>query len=133
MSSMILNEFIDKIFNRYKCTSPDLNDKKEEYTSVLISRSGKIDFQRLLDLVAREHSGDFIPNASKILEWSKRCYKTEFKKEFKPWINVKVFNPIYNCESNHDCFPAGTTEQQMLNYYKQRFPLTEGWKILEVY
>ena len=130
---MILNEFIDKIFNRYKCTAPDINDKKEEYTSVLISRTGKIDFQRLLDLIAREHNGDFLPNASKILEWSKRCYKAEYKKEFKPWVNVKVFNPVYNCETNNDCFPSGSTEEQMIKRYQKKFPNSKGWKIIEVY
>lgn len=130
---MILNEFIDKLFNRYKCTSPDLNDKKDEYTSVLMTRSGKVNFQKLLDLIAREHSGDFIPNASKILEWATRCYKVEFKKEYRPWLHVKVYNPIYKTVTNTDCFPAGTTQEQMIATYKKMFPNTEGWKIVEVY
>ena len=130
---MILNEFIDKIFNRYKCTAPDLDDKKEEYTSVLISKCDKVDFQKLLDMIAREHESDFIPSASKVLEWSVRCYKTSFKKTEKQWLHVKVFNPIYNCVTNNDCFPAGTTEEQMLKVYQKMFPNTQGWRIVEVY
>lgn len=130
---MLLNEFIDKIFNRYKCTAPDIDDKKDEYTSVLVARANRVNFQKLLDLIAKEHTGDFIPNASKILEWSGRCYKAEFKKEYKPWVNVKVLNPVYDCVTNIDCFPSGTTEQQMINAYKKLFPGTEGWKIMEVY
>ena len=130
---MILNEFIDKIFNRYKCTAPDLTDKKDEYTSVLITKSGKVDFQKLLDLIAREHESDFIPSASKVLEWSCRCYKTAFKKTESQWLHVKVFNPLYNAVTKTDCFPAGTTEQQMIKTYERMFPNTDGWKIIEVY
>ena len=129
---MMLNEFIDKLFNRYKCTAPDIADKKDEYTSVLITKSEKVNFQKLLDLIAREHESDFIPNASKILEWSCRCYKTAFKKTENQWQHVKVYNPIYNTVINTDCFPAGITAEQIINTYKKMFPNTDGWQIAEV-
>lgn len=128
---MILDEFITKLFNRYKCTVPDIDDKKEEITGVLIIRSEKIDFQKLLDMIARENETDFLPSASKILDWSKRCYKSEFKKSGNGWINVKIYNPFYKTVVNTDSFPAGTSEEKILNYYKKRFG-GEGWRIEEV-
>ena len=130
---MNLDEFIGKLFNRYKCMSPDLEDKKNEYITVLISKCEKIDFQKLLEMISKEHESDFIPTAGKILDWSHRCYKSAYKKSYKPWLNVKVYNPIYGKITNTDCFPAGTTEEQMLKTYQKRFPNFEGWKIIEVY
>ena len=129
---MNLSDFIDKLFNRYKCTAPDIDDKKEELTSVLVAKCGKIDFQKLLDLIAREHDGDFLPNASSVLGWSKRCYKNDYVNTNKEWIQVKIYNPIYKTVMSNDCFPAGTSEETILKWYKKRFG-GDGWKVLEVY
>lgn len=127
---MNLSEFITKLFNRYKSTAPDIDDKKEEITSILISKCEKIDFQKLLDLIAKESESDFLPAGGKISEWARRCYKTEYKKSGK-WLHVKVFNPIYNAVVNTDVFPAGTSERAILNTYKKRFG-GDGWRIVEV-
>lgn len=128
---MNLSEFISRLFNRYKCTAPDIEDKKEEITGVLIAQSEKIDFQKLLDLIAKRNETDFLPAGSKILEWSKSCYKQEYKRGPSGWAHVKVYNPIYKAVINTDCFPAGTTEAQMLQYYKKSFG-GEGWRIEEL-
>lgn len=129
---MKLDDFIDKIFKRYVCNA-DIDEKKEEYGDALIHLAGKIDFQKLLEVVSKNNKKDFIPSVSEVLEWSKSCYKTEFKKSANGWIHVKVFNPIYNCVTNTDCFPAGTSESAILNSYKKMFPNTDGWRIVEVY
>ena len=126
---MNLSEFIDKLFNRYKCTAPDIDDKKEEVTSVLINKCGKIDFQKLLDIIAREHDSDFLPSTSDVLYWSNRCYKPDCKNIENEWIHVKIYNPFLKAVVNTDCFPAGTSEQAILNTYKKRFG-DGDWRII---
>ncbi len=128
---MTLDEFIEKVFKRYVCAS-DTDEKKEEYASTLFELCGKVDFEKLLDVISRNNEKDFVPSASNVLEWSKSCYKQEYKKGSGGWVHVKVYNPIYKTVVNTDCFPAGTTEAQMLHYYKKRFG-GEGWRIEEIY
>lgn len=129
---MILNDFIDKVFNRYKCTAPDVDDKKEEFTSVLISRSEKIDFQKLLDLIAKEHESDFTPSASKVLEWSHRCYKSEFKKLNNRIKQVKFRNTLTGLVRSTDAFEGNYTEEQLLKW-KCAVSGHNNWEIAEVY
>lgn len=129
---MTLDEFIEKIFKRYVCAS-DVDEKKEEYASTLFDLSGKVDFDKLLDAVSKNNDKDFVPPANNVLEWSRSCYKTEYKKRgSNGWIQVKIYNPIYKCEQSTDCFPAGTSEQAILNTYKKMFG-GEGWRIVEVF
>lgn len=129
---MILDDFIDKIFRRYVCNT-DIDEKREEYASGLFHLSGKVDFDKLLDFVSKNNKKDFVPQVSELLEWSKSCYKQEYKKGSSGWIHVKIYNPIYKTVVNTGCFPAGTSEQTILNTYKKMFPNVEGWRIEGVY
>ena len=129
---MTLDEFIEKIFKRYVCAS-DPDEKKEEYASTLFDLCGKVDFDKLLDVVSKNNEKDFVPPAQNILEWARSCYKTEYKKTGSSgWIQVRIYNPILKCEQSTDCFPSGTSEQAILNTYKKMFG-GEGWRLLGVY
>lgn len=128
---MTLDEFIDKLFKRYVCAT-DTDEKKEEYASNLFNLSGKVDFLKLLDVVSRNNEKDFVPSVHDVLEWARSCYKSEYKKTSSQWLQVRVYNPFYKKVVSNDCFPNGTTEEQMLKYYQKRFG-GEGWKIVEVY
>jgi hypothetical protein len=127
-----LSEFISRLFNRYKSTAPDIEDKKEEITGILIAQSEKIDFQKLLDLIAKSNETDFLPAGSKILQWSKCCYKQEYKKGPSGWVHVRVYDPRYKTVISTYCFPATDTQEQILSWYKKRFNC-DGWRIEEIY
>lgn len=127
---MTLDEFIDKVFNRYVCAS-DVTEKKEEYASNLLDLCGKIDFYKLLDVISKNNAKDFVPQVKEVREWAKSCYKKEFKKGVGGWIHVKIYNPILKAVINTDCFPTGTSEQTILNTYKTDHG-SDGWQIIEV-
>ncbi|MBE7084244.1 MAG: hypothetical protein E7373_06575 [Clostridiales bacterium] len=128
---MILDDFIDKIFRRYVCNT-DIDEKREEYASGLFHLSGKVDFDLLLDYVSKSNKKDFVPQVSELLEWSKSCYKQEYKKGPSGWVHVRVYDPRYKTVRSTDCFPATDTEEQILAWYKKRFKC-DGWRIEEIY
>ena len=127
---MDVKEFVSKLFLLYPNSYTSDNEflKKRQYLVALEAK--KIDFQKLMDRVAKNHTSEFMPTTAWLLEEACYCYPKIAEKE---WLNVKVYNPIYKAVTNTDCFPSGTTERQMLNFYKARFPNTEGWRIVEVY
>lgn len=129
---MIFDEFVDKVFKRYVCAT-DPEEKKEEYASTLFHLSGKVDFDKLLDVVSKNNKKDFVPPASDVLDWAKSCYKQDFRKaNSSGWLQVKIYNPITKCNQATDCFRAGTDEETILNTYKKRFG-GEGWRIVEIW
>lgn len=123
-------DFINRIIALYPHSIVDKQAQFDTYNRAL--SKNKVDFDRLMDLYAEEYKDSFPPPAAILKEMSDRCLKEEIKTAQK-YIHVKVFNPIYNAVTNTDCFPAGTSEQAMLNAYKKMFPNTEGWRIVEVY
>ena len=123
-------DFINRIIALYPHSIVDKQAQFDTYNRAL--SKNKVDFDRLMDLYAEEYKDSFPPPAAILKEMSDRCLKEEAKTASK-YVHVKVFNPIYNTVTNTDCFPAGTSEQAMLNAYKKMFPNTEGWRIVEVY
>lgn len=127
-----VNDFLNRLTEYYSASFKNNSDKElwKDYTLDEIYNPN-VDYDKLLKLlIKRAHNGNFVPDTKQINEDAKECYKTTGQKK---WLHVKVFNPLYNAITNGDCFPAGTTQEQMLNTYKKRFPNAEGWKILEVY
>ena len=122
-------DFINRIIALYPHAITDKTAQYDTYSRVL---TNKVDYEKLLDIFAGEYKDNFPPPAAILKEMSKRCLKQEDVQAQK-WLNVKVYNPIYKCVTNSDCFPAGTTTEQMINAYKKLFPNTDGWKIVEVY
>lgn len=122
-------DFINRIIALYPHAITDKSAQYDTYARAL--SANKIDFEQLMDIFANEYKDGFPPPAATLKEMSARCIKQEAITAQK-WLHVKVFNPLYNCITNNDCFPAGTTQEQMLNTYKKRFG-GDGWKIIEVY
>lgn len=121
-------DFINRIIALYPHAITDKTAQYDTYSRVL---SNKVDYEQLMDIYANEYKDGFPPPAAILKELSARCIKQEAITAQK-WLHVKVFNTLYNAITNGDCFPAGTTQEQMLNTYKNRFG-GEGWKIIEVY
>ena len=110
-----------------------LEEKREEYASNLLKICGKVDFYKLLDVISKNNDKDFVPPVKNILEWSKSCYKEEFKKSYTGYQQVKVYNPVYDCITSNDVFPKGMSEEKMIKTYEILNPGITGWKIIEVY
>ena len=87
-----------------------------------------VDFDKLLKVVAEEYLEGFIPPPAWLKDKIPMCLKhTEGK-----WQQVKVYDPRYKSVSSKDCFPKGTTIEQMIKTYEKKFSCS-GWQILEVY
>lgn len=126
-----VNQFLNRLTEYYNASFGNGNDK-ELWKSITLEAiyNPNIDYDKLFKQLIREaYNGNFIPDVKQILEASKSCYKDSRSKK---WLHVKVFNPLYNRITNGDCFPSGTTEEQMIKTYKKMFPNTEGWRIVEV-
>lgn len=122
-----VNDFLNRLTDYYSASFKNDIDKElwKDYTLEAIYNT-QVDYDKLLKLlIKRSYNGNFIPDVEQINEAAKECYKPM---QTAKWLHVKVFNPLYNTVTNTDCFPAGTTEEQMLNAYKKIFPNTEGWR-----
>lgn len=124
------HDFITRIISLYPHAVKDHNAQYEVYKHAL-PKSERVDYDQVFEIFCTEHKDSFPPPPGLVSEWARRCIKAE--SSFGKWVNVRVFNPIYKTVVNTDCFPAGTTEAQMLSFYKKRFPNTDGWRIVEVY
>lgn len=122
-------DFINRIIALYPHAISDRQAQYDIYNRAL--SKDKIDFEKLLDVFSEEYKDSFPPPAGVLKEMALRCLKEEVKSASK-WQQVKVYNPVYNCVTNKDCFPAGTSERAILNTYKKRFG-GEGWRLIEVY
>lgn len=122
-------DFINRIIALYPHAIKDGKAQYDLYNRVL---SNKVDYEKLMDIFANEYSESFPPPGAVLKEMASRCLKEEIVKSDK-WIHVKIYNPIYKTVVNTDCFPAGTSEEVILNTYKKMFPGVEGWKLVEVY
>ena len=129
---MKLDDFIAKLFNRYKCTAPDIDDKKEEITGVLIKSCEKIDFQKLLDVIARENETDFLPSGAKLKEWTAKCYKSEYKKAAGRIRHIAVRNTKTGQILRNFATEVPMTEEQILKCIKAQTHCND-WAIEEVY
>lgn len=129
---MDLKEFVQKLFLLYTNSWNDTNEfiKKRQYIVAL--DNNKIDFDLLMDRIAKYHKSEFIPTPAWLKEEAIHCYSREFKKNTSNWIQVKVYNPIAKTTSSKDAFPIGTTEEQMIKAYEKESK-HKGWKILEVF
>lgn len=126
---MDVKEFVSKLFLLYPNSYTSENEflKKRQYIVALESK--KIDFQKLMDRIAKNHKSEFIPTTSWLLEEACFCYP---QSSGSAWIQVRVYNPILKCEMSTDAFPKGTSEQAILNTYKKMFG-GEGWRLIEVF
>ena len=121
-------DFINRIIALYPHAIKDSKAQYDLYDRVL--SKNKIDFEKLMDIFANEYAEGFPPAGAVLKEMASRCVKEEVIQADK-WLHVKVYNPFYKRVVNTDCFPAGTSEEKILAYYKKRFG-GEGWRIEEV-
>ena len=125
---MNMYEFLDELFEIYSNSWKENNKqiKQKQYWSILDRPN--VDFDKLLKIVAEEYLEGFIPPPAWLKDKIPMCLKhTEGK-----WQQVKVYDPRYKSISSKDCFPKGTTIEQMIKTYEKKFNCT-GWQILEVY
>jgi hypothetical protein len=121
-------EFLDELFEIYSNSWKENNKevKQKQYWSILDRPN--VDFDKLLKVVAEEYLEGFIPPPAWLKDKIPMCLKHSEGK----WQQVKVYNPIYKTVCSNDCFPKGTTIEQMIKTYEKKFNCT-GWQILEVY
>ena len=126
---MNMYEFLDELFEIYSNSWKESNKevKQRQYWTILDRPN--VDFNKLLKLVAEEYLGDFIPAPAWLKDRIPLCLK---QTNFGAWQQVKVYDPRTKAEHTRDCFPKGTTIEQMIRTYEKQFNCT-GWKILEVY
>lgn len=125
---MNMYEFLDELFEIYSNSWKESNKevKQRQYWTILDRPN--VDFNKLLKIVAEEYMEGFIPPPAWLKDKIPMCLKqTEGK-----WQQAKVYDPRYKSVSSKDCFPKGTTIEQMIKTYEKKFNCT-GWQILEVY
>lgn len=125
---MNMYEFLDELFEIYSNSWKESNKqiKQKQYWTILDRPN--VDYNKLLKVVAEEYLEGFIPPPAWLKDKIPMCLKhTEGK-----WQQVKVYDPRYKTVSSKDCFPKGTTIEQMIKTYEKQFNCT-GWQILEVY
>lgn len=123
-------DFINRIISLYPHAITDREAQYDTYNRSL-KNNNSVDYEEVFNLFCEEYKDSFPPPPGLINELASRCIKQEVKESSK-WIQVRIYNPIYKCEQSTYCFPAGTSEQAILNTYKKMFG-GEGWRILEVY
>ena len=125
---MNMYEFLDELFEIYSNSWKENNKqiKQKQYWSILDRPN--VDFDKLLKVVAEEYLEGFIPPPAWLKDKIPMCLKQTAGK----WQQVKVYDPRYKSVSSKDCFPKGTTIEQMIKTYEKKFNCT-GWQILEVY
>lgn len=126
---MNMYEFLDELFEIYSNSWKESNKqiKQKQYWTILDRPN--VDFNKLLKIVAEEYLEGFIPPPAWLKDKIPLCLKITDKSR---WVQVKVYDPRYKSVSSKDCFPRGTTIEQMIKTYEKQFNCT-GWKILEVY
>ena len=125
---MNMYEFLDELFEIYSNSWKENNKevKQKQYWTILDRPN--VDFNKLLKIVAEEYLEGFIPPPAWLKDKIPMCLKQTAGK----WQQVKVYDPRYKSVSSKDCFPKGTTIEQMIKTYEKKFNCT-GWQILEVY
>lgn len=124
-------DFINRIIALYPHAIVDKKAQFDTYNRAFIKIKENVDYDLLLDTFAEEYKDSFPPASGVLKEMAMRCLKTAIQPSQK-WIQVRIYNPIMKCEQATVAFPAGTSEQAILNTYKKMFG-GEGWKLLEVY
>ena len=124
---MNMYEFLDELFEIYSNSWKENNKqiKQKQYWTILDRPN--VDFNKLLKIVAEEYLEGFIPPPAWLKDKIPMCLKHAEGK----WQQVKVYDPRYKSISSKDCFPKGTTIEQMIKTYEKKF--NTGWQILEVY
>lgn len=125
---MNMYEFLDELFEIYSNSWKESNKqiKQKQYWTILDRPN--VDFNKLLKIVAEEYLEGFIPPPAWLKDKIPMCLKQTASK----WQQVKVYDPRYKSVSSKDCFPKGTTIEQMIKTYEKKFNCT-GWQILEIY
>jgi len=125
---MNMYEFLDELFEIYSNSWKESNKevKQKQYWTILDRPN--VDFDKLLKIVAEEYLEGFIPPPAWLKDKIPMCLKQTAGK----WQQVKVYDPRYKAVSKKDCFPKGTTIEQMIKTYEKKFNCS-GWQILEVY
>ena len=119
--------FINRIIALYPHAIKDHDAQYDTYNRAL-PISDKVDYEEVYNIFCAEHKDSFPPPPALIKEWASRCVKENYQPTDK-WIHVKIYNPFLKTVVNTDCFPAGTSEQAILNTYKKRFG-DGDWRII---
>ena len=120
-------DFINRIISLYPHAIKDHETQFDTYNRALPTAQ-RVDYEQAYNLFCVEHKDSFPPAPGVLRELALKCLKQEAAQAQK-WIHVKIYNPIYKAVVNTDCFPAGTSENTILNTYKKRFG-GEGWRII---
>jgi hypothetical protein len=122
-------DFINRIISLYPHAIKDHETQFDTYNRALPATQ-RADYEEAYNLFCVEYKDSFPPAPGVLRELALKCLKQEATQAQK-WIHVKIYNPILKAVINTDCFPAGTSENTILNTYKHHFG-GEGWKIIEV-
>lgn len=123
-------DFINRVISLYPHAIKDHEAQFDTYNRALPTAQ-RVDYEQAYNLFCTSYKDSFPPAPGILRDFALSCLKAEEITGSK-WLHVKVFNPIYNAVTDWDCFPAGTSENTILNTYKKRFG-GEGWRLIEVY
>lgn len=126
---LCVSSFLRQIVALYSA-SFKTKDEIDIYKSAVIdlTKDISLDFKKLYKLIVAEHNSNFAPAPAKIKDFAQQC-KTQKGQEQK-YRHPKIYNPIYKKIISTDCFPTGTTDEQIIKTYENMFNCT-GWKIIE--
>lgn len=120
-------DFVNNLLLRFSNSWNRDNFKilKNDYMYVL--DNPKTDFDKLTDWILKDYSENFIPPPALIKEIAnKKLLRNSKEKHIQPII----FDPRYKISRTNDCFPDGTTENQIIKTYEKMFGFIGEWKIL---
>lgn len=131
---MALNKFnfINNLISRFNYYIQGEQAQQVLYDVYSRVLSKKIDYDKLWNLFCNEYKDKTPPTGVQLKEFSKRCFLESEISKSSNWQQVRVYNPITKVVSCKDCFPKGTSIEQMLATYENKFKC-KGFEILEVY
>ncbi|MCQ2957272.1 MAG: hypothetical protein MJ180_00045 [Candidatus Gastranaerophilales bacterium] len=128
--AMLKQEFISKVISRFGYyTEKDSEGALSDTYSKCLTK--KINFDKLWELFCNEYAGKTPPTGVELKELSKRCLLESVEQPKSNWLQVKVYDPRYKVERATDCFPKGTTSEQIIKTYETMFKCT-GWEIISI-
>lgn len=123
--------FINNLISRFAYYIQGEQSQQVAYDAYSRVLSNKVDYEKLWTLFCNEYKDKTPPTGVQLKNFAKQCYYQNENQASK-WMHVKVLNPVTNTTFNRDCFPKGTTEEQIIKTYEAKFNC-KGFQIVEVW
>lgn len=125
-------EFIRNIINRFAYYIQGEQSQQVMYDIYSRVLTKKIDYEKLWNLFCNEYASKTPPTGVELKNLARQCYLQDNSNSNAKWLQVKIFNPITKSVISKDCFPKGTTKEQILKTYEKMFNRND-FEIVEIY